>query len=157
VLDHFWHTERRLFGITADNASSNYSMTGDLQSTHEASEIEQGALRTHIPSMAHSVQLAVGVSISSLCENGRTKSWEAHGHNQQGRENESIDIWKTQSLRIKGNARINEWLVIRPGAAQTIEKVHISRYIESPATDIHIAENVCCIDYKDTLASKQFS
>jgi hypothetical protein len=37
VLDGFELTEGRLLGMTTDNASSNYSMTCELQSTLEAS------------------------------------------------------------------------------------------------------------------------
>jgi len=66
VLDHFELTDGRLLGITTDNASSNYSMTRELQSTLEASGIEWPALRNHIPCMAHVIQLALGAFMSSL-------------------------------------------------------------------------------------------
>jgi len=36
-----------------------------------------------------------------------------------------------------------------------MEKVHISWYFESPETDLHIAENTCCINYADTWSSKR--
>ena len=44
---------------------------------------------------------------------------------------------------------------MRPGLAKIIEKVRISRNFESPETNLHIAENACCIDYADTRLSKQ--
>jgi len=44
---------------------------------------------------------------------------------------------------------------MRPSLAKLIEKVSISRHFEKPETDLHIAENACCIDYTDTWASKQ--
>ena len=44
---------------------------------------------------------------------------------------------------------------MRPGLAKTIEKVRISTYFESAETDLHIAENACCIDYADTWLSKR--
>jgi len=43
---------------------------------------------------------------------------------------------------------------MRPGFAKIIEKVRISTFFESPGTDLHIAENDCCIDYADTWSSK---
>jgi len=95
VLDRFELTDGRLLGITTGNASSNYSMTRELQSTLEASGIEWPALRNHIPCMAHVIQLALGAFMSSLGVKGPTKSWEAHERDQQFGENESIDIGKS--------------------------------------------------------------
>jgi len=126
VLNRFELTDGRLLGITTDNASSNYSMTRELQSTFEASRIEWPALRNHILCMAHVIQLALGAFMSSLGIKDRTKSWEAHEHDQQFAENESIDIGKSQRLRKEGNARINRVSAIRPGLAKIIEKVRIS-------------------------------
>jgi hypothetical protein len=40
MLDCFELTDSNLLGIMTDNASSNYSMTRELQSTLEASGIE---------------------------------------------------------------------------------------------------------------------
>jgi hypothetical protein len=65
VLDHFELTDSRLRGITTDTASSNYSMTHELQSTVEFSGIELPALRNHIPYMAHIIQLAFGAFMIS--------------------------------------------------------------------------------------------
>jgi len=126
VLDRFELTDGRLLGITTDNTSSNYLMTRELQSTLEASGIEWPALRNHISCMAHVIQLAVGAFMSSLGVKGRTKSWEAHEHDQQFGENESIDFGKSQRLRKEGNARINKVSAMRPGLGQIIEKVCIS-------------------------------
>jgi hypothetical protein len=44
---------------------------------------------------------------------------------------------------------------MRPGLAKIIEKVCISWHFESPETDLHIAENACCIDHADTWSSKR--
>jgi len=155
VLDRFELTDGCLLGITTDSASSNYSMTRELQSTLEASGIEWPALRNHIPCMAHVIQLALGAFMSTLGVKGRTKSWEAHECDQKFGENESTDIGKSQRLRKEGNARINKVLAMRPGLAKIIEKVRISTYFESAETDLHIAENACCIDYADTWSSKR--
>jgi len=105
--------------------------------------------------MAHVIQLAFGVFMRSLGAKGRTKSWEAHEHNQQFGDNESIDIGKSQRVRKEGNARIIKVSAMRPGLATKIEKVRISTYFESPETDIYIAENACCIDYTDTWSLKR--
>ena len=130
-------------------------MTRELQTTLEASGIEWPALRNHIPCMAHVIQLSLGAFMSSLGVKGRTKSWEAHERDQQFGENESTDIGKSQRLRKEGNARINKVSAMRPGLAKIIEKVRISTYYESAETDLHIAENACCIDYADTWSSKR--
>jgi hypothetical protein len=126
VLDRIELTNGRLLGITTYNASSNYLMTRELQSTLEASGIEWPALRNHIPCMAHVIQLALGAFMSSLGVKGRTKSWEAHERNQQFGENESIDIGKSQRLPKEGNSRINKVSAMRPGLAKIIEKGRIS-------------------------------
>ena len=126
VLDHFELTNSRLLGITTNNASSNYSMTCELQSTLEAFEIEWAALRNYIPCMAHVIQLASGAFMSSLSVKGGTKSSEANERDQHFGENEIIDIKKSQRLRKEGNARINKVSAMRPGLAKIIEKVRIS-------------------------------
>jgi len=126
VLDRFELTNGRLLGITTDNASSNYLMIRELQSTLEASGIEWPALRNHIPCMAHVIQLALGAFMSSLGVKGRTKSWDAHEHDQQFGENESMDTGKRQRLRKEGNARINKVSAMEPGLAKISEKVCIS-------------------------------
>jgi len=130
-------------------------MTRELQSTLEAAGTKRPALRNHIPSMAHVIQLALGAFMSSLGFKGGTKSWEAHQHDQQFGENESLDIGKSQRLRKWGNARINTVSAMTAGFAKIIEKVRISRYFESAETDLHIAENACCIDYTNTWSSKR--
>jgi len=155
VLDRFEQTDGRLVGITTDNASSNYLMTGELQTPFETSGIEWPALRNHIPCMADVIQLALGAFMSSLGVKGRTKSWEAHERDQQFGENESTDIGKSRRLRKEGNATINKVSAMRPGLANIIEKVRISTYFESADADLHIAENACGIDYPDTWTSKR--
>jgi len=126
VLDRFELTDGCLLSITTDNASSNYSMTRELQSTLEASGIEWPALRNHILCMAHVIQLALGAFLSSLGVKGRTKSWEAHERDQQFGGNASMDIGKSQRLRNESNARINKVSAMKPGLVKIIEKVHIS-------------------------------
>jgi hypothetical protein len=141
VFELFDLTDGRLLGITTDNASSNDSMTRKLQTTLEASGIEWPALRNHILSMAHVIQLALGAFMSSLGVKGHTKSWEAHERDQQFGENESIDIGKSQRLQKEGNARINKVPAMRPGLAKIIKKVRISTYFECAETNLQIAEN----------------
>jgi len=119
-------TNGRLLGITTDNASPNYSMTRELQSTLKASAIKWPALTNHIPCMAHVIQLALGAFTSNLGVKGRTKSWEAHECDQQFGENESIDIGRSQRLQREGNARINKVSAMKPGLAKIIETVRIS-------------------------------
>jgi len=104
--------------------------------------------------MAHVIQLALSAFMISLGVKGRTKSWVAHECDQQFGENESIDIGKSQRLRKERNARNNNMQAMRPGLAKIIVKVRISRYFESPATVLHIAENTCRIDYADNWSLK---
>jgi len=129
-------------------------MTHELQSTLEASGIEWPALRNHIPCMVHVIQLALGAFISSLGVKYCTKPWEAHERDQQFGENESKDNGKRQRLRKEGNVRINKVSARRPGLAMIIEKIRISWYFESPESDLHIAENACCINYSNTWSLK---
>jgi len=88
--------------------------------------------------------------MSSLGVKGCTKSCEVHELDQQFGDNESIDIGKSQRLRKEGNARIRKVSAMRPGLAKIIGKVRISKYFESPETDLHIAQDAWCIDYADT-------
>jgi len=154
VLDGVEHTDGHLLGITTDNASSNYSMTRELQSTFDASGIEWSALRNHIPCMAHVIQLALGAFMSSLGVKGRTKLWEAHECDQQFGDNECTDIGKSQRLRKEGNARINKVSAMEPGLAKIIEKVRSLTYFEHSETDHRIAANSGGVDYVDTGLSK---
>jgi len=124
-------------------------------SSPEDSGIEWPALMNHIPCMAHIIQLALGGFISSQGVKGCTKSSEAHEHDRQFGENESIDNGKSQRLWKEGNARINKVSAMRPGLAKIIEKVRTSRYFESPETDLHKVQNTCCIDYANTWSSKR--
>ena len=130
-------------------------MTRELQSTLQASGTWSPAMRTHIPCMALLIQLALGAFISNLGVKGCAKSWEAHERNQQLGENESTNIGKIQRLRKEGNVRIRKVLAMWPSLAKIIDKVHISRHFERSETDLHIAENACCIDYADTWSSKR--
>jgi len=155
VLDLFELTDSYLIGITIDNATSNYLITYEVQSTLQASGIEWPALRNHIPCMAHVILLALGAFMSRLVVTGCTNSWGANECNQHFGENHSINIGKSQRLRNEDNAGINKVSAMSAGLAKIIEKVCISRYFESPQTDLHIAENACCIDYNDTWSSNQ--
>jgi len=104
--------------------------------------------------MAHLIQLALSTSMSCLGVKGRTKSLEAHEREQQCGESESIHIGKSQMMRNEGNARIDKVPAMQPCLEKIIENVRISRHFESAETDLHIAENACCIDYAYTLSSK---
>jgi len=154
-MDCFELTDGHLLGCRTDNASSNHSMTRELQSTFEASGIEWPALRMHLPCMAHIIQLALGALISIFGMKRCTKSRDAHERDQQCHDNERIDIRKSQRLRKEGNCRINKVSAMRPGLPKIIEIVCILWYFESPQTDLHKAENSCGIDYADTLSSKR--
>jgi len=44
---------------------------------------------------------------------------------------------------------------MRPGLPKIIQKLHTSRYFESPEIDDHLSENVCCTDYTFPWTSKQ--
>jgi len=81
---------------------------------------------------------------------GLTPSWEAQEHDQHLGENKSTKIGKSRRLRNDGNARMKEMSAMRPGLAKIIEKVRISRYFESPETDLHIQHSASNIDYADT-------
>jgi len=154
-LDCFELTNGCPLGIMTNNASSNYLMTRELQSTLEASGFEWPALQDHIPCMAHFIQLAFCAIMSRLGVEGCTESRDAHNHDQHFEENATMDIWKSQQLRNEGNARINKVLAMRPGLAKIVEKVCISIFFESPETDLHIGENACGIDYAATWLSKR--
>jgi len=155
VLDHFKLTDGRLLGITTDNPLFNYLMTLELQSTLEPSGFWLPAMWNHIPCMANVIQLALGAFMTNLGVKGCTKSWEAHERDEQFGENEYTDIGKSQRLQEESNSRINTVSTMRPGLVQITEKVRISRHFELPETDLHIAENTCCIDYADTWSSKR--
>jgi len=130
-------------------------MTWELQSNLAASGIMWPAIRIHIPRMVHVIHHALGMNVSGLGITGRTKSWEAHDHYQQFGENESTDIGNSQRLRKGGNPIINRVLPMRLGLAKITEKVCISRHFACSETEVHIAENACCVDYIDTWLSKQ--
>jgi len=104
--------------------------------------------------MVHIIQLALGTCMSSLGVKCCTKAWKAQERNQQFGENEIIDSGMSQRLRKEGNARINKVSALRPGSAKIIENVCISRYFEAPGTNLHIPDDVCCIDQADAWPSK---
>jgi len=70
--------------------------------------------------MSYVIRLAQGSFTSSLGVNGHTKFWEAHEHDPQFGENESIDIGMNQRLRKEGNHRINKVSAMRPGLTKMI-------------------------------------
>ena len=126
VPDRFERTNCCLLGFTTDNASSNHSMTLELQSTLEVSVIQWSALRNNIPCMAHVIQLVLGAFLRSLGVKGHIKSLEAHECNQQFGEKEGINIGKSQRLRKESNARIDQVTAMKPGFANIMKKVRIS-------------------------------
>jgi len=154
MLHRFEHTNGHLRGISTDNASWNYLMSRKLQSILQDATIELPGWRNHLPCLVHFIQLALGGFMSSVSLKGLSKSWEAHERNQQFGENKGIDMGNSQRLRKEGNARINKVSPLRPCLAMIIEKVCISRYLQSAETNLHIAENACCIHYADTWSSK---
>jgi len=98
VLDRVELTYGHLLRFMTDNATSNYSMKHELQSTLDASGIEWAALVNHIPCMMHVIQLALSAFMSRLAVKGRMKSREAHEGNQHFGGNQYIDIGKSQRL-----------------------------------------------------------
>jgi len=107
-------------------------MTWELQSTIEASRFELPPLRNHIPCMAHVIQLALGVFMSTLGAKGRIMPCEAHECDQLFGENKNTDIGKSQRLRTEGNDTINKLSAMRPGLAKIIYIVRISRNFKRP-------------------------
>ena len=83
VLDPFELTDGCLLGGRINNTYSNHSMTRELQSTLESTEIVWPALRNHIKCTAHVIQLALDAFRSSHSGIPHTKSWEAHERDQQ--------------------------------------------------------------------------
>ena len=126
VLPRFELTDGRPLRITTNNATSNYSMISELQSTLKVSATQWPALSNYIPCGAHVIQLALGAFMSSLGLKGHTMSWEAHERDQQFGENESTANGKSQRLRKEGNGRINKVSAMTPGLAKLIKKVCIS-------------------------------
>jgi hypothetical protein len=100
-------------------------MTHTLPSTLDATVTKCPALRNHISFMEHITQFAVGAVMSSMGVKGHTMLWEAHQHDQQFGQNETIDIGKSQSPQREDNARINKVSAMRPGLVKIIEKVNI--------------------------------
>jgi len=154
VPDHSELTNGCVLRITTNDASSNSLMTRDLQSTLEALGIKWLAMRNHILCMAQVMQLGLGASMTNHSVKGLTKSWEAHECDQQVGENESTNVGKSQRLREEGNAWINKVSAMRPGLGKDNWECTYLRHFERPETNLHIAENACCVDYADTWSSK---
>jgi hypothetical protein len=121
VLNRFELTDSCLLGITTDNASSNYLITWELQSTLDTSGIVWPAMRNQIPCIAHIYLLDLGTFRPSLRINGGTKSCKAHECDQQFGENKITDIWKRQRLGKEGNARTNKVSAMRLDLAKILE------------------------------------
>jgi len=142
VLYHWNLTDCHFLGYMTDQAFSNDLIPCELQWTLDASGIELSAMRNHVRYMVRGIQIPFGGYISTLGMNGHTSAWESHECDQQFGENESMDIGNSQRHRKEGNARINNVLAMKPGLPKIIEKVHISRNFESPASDRHIGTNI---------------
>lgn len=120
VLSRFDLDDGRLLAITTDNASSNYSMTRELQRMLQGSGIDWSAGRNHIPCMAHVIQLCLGAFMSSLGVKGREKSWEAHERDQQFQASGNRI---PEQRKQQGNARVAKVVAMKPGLPKIIEKV----------------------------------
>jgi len=92
--------------------------------------------------MAHVIQLALGVFISSLGVKGPTKSLEAHEGDYQFGVNKKIDNGNSPLLRKERNTRITNVTAKRPGYGKIIEIVCIWRNSESFIVDHHQVEIV---------------
>jgi len=110
-----------LFGITSDDASLNYSMTHQLQSTLESSGIEWPGLRNIILCNTHVIQLDRGAFMRILGVKDCTKSSVAHEQDQQFGEHERIEMGKSQRLHKDGNATILKVSTMKPCLAKIIE------------------------------------
>lgn len=131
VLDRFGLNDGRLLGITTDNASSNYSMTQQLQLSFEEAGMEWSAAKNHIPCMAHVIQLCLGAFMSSLGVKGREKSWEAHERSKHFDGNTSQSASKKDSKHPNFvNARIRSVAGMPPGLNKIIEKVAMHLHFE---------------------------
>jgi len=70
-------------------------------------------------------------------------------------ENENTVLRKSQRQQKEGDARINKVSAMGSGLANIIEIVRNWRHFQRPETDLHIAENACCINYTDTWSLKR--
>jgi len=113
-------------------------------------------MRNHIPFVSEIIQFALGAFMDILSVNGCTRRWKAHGCNQHFDENYNTHIGKSQSLRKEGIAIINKVLAMRSGFTKIIVNLHVSSGFEWPHSNLHIAENACCMDYINTWSSKLF-
>jgi len=154
VLDHFELTDGRLLRITTDSASLHCTITWELQSRCEAPGLGSPPVRNDILYMVQVIEIALGGCMNSVAGKGCSKSFEAHLRNQHFGENKCTHIAKHQGEWKEGKARINKVSAQRPGLVKIIQTLTISRHFERPETDLHIAEDACCIDYTDTWSSK---
>jgi len=77
-IDCFELTDGCLLEIMTDNASSDFSILWEQQTTTEVCGIERPAVSNHILCMVHVIYRALGAFMSSLSVKGHTKSWEPH-------------------------------------------------------------------------------
>jgi len=63
-------------------------------------------------------------------------------------------LGRIKDFEKKGTAKINKVSAMKSGLAEIIQTLCIIRYFECPETDLHIAENACCIDYAETWLSE---
>jgi len=122
-------------------------MMQEQHSTIDASGIVSPAMNIRIPCMAHVIQFALSAFLSSFRVDGHTKSWNVQERKQHFGKNACMDTGNSQRLRKNGNARITKMSDMRLRWAKIIRNVRFSGHLQSPETDIHIAENTCCIDY----------
>jgi hypothetical protein len=115
--------------------------------------MERPALRNHIPHMVHVILLAIDGPMSSVSVERRTKSSEVLECSAVWRE-WIIANGKRQTLRNKGDTRINKVSAMRPGLVKLMKKVRLAGYFESPDSDVHITENACCVTYDDNWSPK---
>ena len=107
-----------LLGITTDNASSNYSMTGCLQKLLENGGTDWSAEQNHLPCMTHVIQLALGAFMDSLGVKGRHKSWEDNEREKIGQET----VGSNRRKRVCG-VRVEKVASLEPGFNKIVEKV----------------------------------
>ena len=117
VLARFGLDTRFLLGVTTDNASSNYSMTGCLQKLLENSAVEWNALQNHMPCMTHIIQLTLGAFMDSLGVKGRGKAW-----GETERDKIGLDAGMRRGRKI-GGARVERVEQLEGGFNKIVEKV----------------------------------
>jgi len=119
-LNCFWLTDGHWHRITPDNASLDYRITREFESTLEVSGIDLPLVSNRIPCSADIIPLALGAFPGSLGVKQYTKSWVSHVCAQQFGKNESLDIVKSETLWKEGNAGIHNVPAMRQGLAKII-------------------------------------